>query len=460
MSLWGGRFEGEMDHFFQTFNATFGVDCRLFEADIKVSLAYVNALNKANILTREETLALRSGLESLLKRVMQDPHYMENAIESGVEDVHSFVESELKKEIGEIALKLNTGRSRNDQVVTDLRLWLRESVSKMQKQFGALQTALIAVAEKNIEVIIPGYTHLQRAQPVLWAHHVLAYFQMFQRDKERLHDALKRMDVLPLGSGALSGNSFGIDRDALAKELGFSKVSRNSMDSVSDRDFVLEIGADLAIAAMHLSRLAEDLILFSTTEFGFLRMGDSVTTGSSLMPQKKNPDAAELIRGKTGRVFGNHVALLTLMKALPLTYNKDMAEDKEALFDSIETVNACLCMMRQVVDSIELDCERIHAHLKNTDLNATEVADYLVRKNVSFREAHNIVGRAVLLAGNQGKLLSELPLEEWKKLHPRFDEAVFDVFSVERACLNKNVYGGTARNRVGEALKEAKELIG
>jgi argininosuccinate lyase len=376
-----------------------------------------------------------------------------------VEDVHSFVESRLVSMIGDTGRKLHTGRSRNDQVATDLRMWLRDEIDGLQNKLRDAREALLNFAEANREVVVPGYTHLQRAQPILLAHWCLAYFEMLARDRERLIDARKRVNVMPLGSGALAGTSYRIDREAVARELGFDSVSRNSIDAVSDRDFCIEFASAAAVIMMHLSRLAEDIILYSTSEFAFFELSDAVATGSSLMPQKKNPDSMELVRGKSGRVFGNLTALVTTMKGLPLAYNKDMQEDKESIFDTVDTVNGCLSITTTVLRNIRVDEKRTLHAATHGYLNATELADYLVRKGMPFREAHEMAGEIVVHAIEAGCELNDLPLDQLKKFSTLIKADVFGALSLEQTMATKSQPGGTAPDRVGEALAIARKRL-
>jgi len=454
--LWGGRFREALDPEFARFNASFLFDRRLLRADIRANAAYCRALRRAGVLSEDEEARILEGLERILERAERDPGYLER---SSAEDVHGFVEARLAELIGETAYKLRTGRSRNDQVSTDLRLYLREQCDLLLEELLQLQTALLDLAERYADVALPGYTHLQRAQPIVWAHYLLAYFEMFERDRERVRIARARVNVLPLGSGALAGTSCPIDREWLARELGFERVAGNSLDAVSDRDFVLEVIFAAALLQMHLSRLAEDFILYATSEFGFLTLGDAVATGSSLMPQKKNPDALELIRGKAGRVFGHLMGALTMMKGLPLAYNKDMQEDKEAVFDALDTVRACVRVATVVLRHVELRPERMTQAALEGYTNATELADYLVRKGMTFRHAHELVGRIVLYAAEKGKGLNELSLEEYQRFAPQIEGDVYDALSLERALASKRAIGGTAPERVRLALCEARERL-
>jgi len=398
--LWGGRFEGNIDPGFAEFNNSYRFDRRLFDADVTASIAYCEALVKAGVITAAEGTQIKTSLEEIRKGGADQNH--------PAEDVHSFVEARLIEMIGDVGRKLHTGRSRNDQVATDFRLWLRGSIDDLDETLRDAQTALLDFAKANREVVIPGYTHLQRAQPVLLAHWCLAYFEMLARDRERLVEVRRRVNVLPLGSAALAGTSFPIDREALSTALGFEGVSRNSLDAVSDRDFCVEFLSACALIMVHLSRLAEDVILYATSEFGFFELGDAIATGSSLMPQKKNPDSMELVRGKAGRVFGDLLGLLTTMKGLPLAYNKDMQEDKEAVFDAFDTTSASLRVTETVLRNVTVNEERAARAASSGYMNATELADYLVRKGMPFREAHEVVGRIVTKAIEAGKELGNI----------------------------------------------------
>src|SRR5438128_1663801 len=454
-NLWGGRFTGETDSGFAEFNRSFGFDRRLLAVDVRASVAHCDALVGANVLTRAEAQQIHAALQEILQRAQGDPDYFKDA----AEDVHSFVEARLIEIAGDLGRKLHTGRSRNDQVATDLRLWLRNEIDEIFSAVGRTQEALLDIAEAHPDLVIPGYTHLQRAQPVLFAHWCLAYFEMLARDRERLSEVRKRMNVLPLGSAALAGTSYPIDRESVARALGFDSVSRNSLDAVSDRDFCIELASAASLIMMHLSRLAEDIILYSSSEFGFLELSDAIATGSSLMPQKKNPDAMELVRGKAGRVFGHLQSLLTMMKGLPLAYNKDMQEDKEALFDTVDTIKACLSISATVLRNISVSEARACEAATKGYLNATELADYLVRKGMPFREAHEMVGRTVMLAIERGCELHELTQDEFKSFSPFFDADVFKTLSLEATLATKSQKGGTAAERVAEAMAEARKNL-
>jgi argininosuccinate lyase len=456
MKLWGGRFTGQADAGFAEFNSSFAFDRRLIDADIEASLAHAEALVAAGVLTESEAGKIGEGLREINRRAREETGYLDSR---DAEDVHSFVEAELVAAIGDAGYKLHTGRSRNDQVATDLRLFLRREIDDAAGLIRDLQRALLGLAEANQGTIIPGYTHLQRAQPILFAHYLLAYFEMLNRDRARLAETRKRVNQLPLGAGALAGTGFGIDREAVARRLRFEGLCRNSIDAVSDRDFVIEFIGAAAISMVHLSRLAEDLVIYSTSEFGFVELADAVSTGSSLMPQKKNPDSLELIRGKAGRVFGHHTAMLATMKGLPLAYNKDMQEDKEALFDTIDTLTGSLRVMTAVLGNIRVNGERAQAAAKVGYLNATDLADYLVRKGLEFRKAHELVGRVVVHAIERGKPLEEIPIEDYREFSPMFGDDLYRSLSLESSVGNKSALGGTSFDRVSEALARAREEI-
>ncbi len=453
--LWGGRFTGKSDETFAEFNRSFGFDIRLFEADVRASIAHANGLQGAGVFTADEAEAVTGALRTMLELASSDAEY----IRLDSEDVHSFIEARLVELAGDLGKKLHTGRSRNDQVATAFRLWLSDEIGNLQKDIRGVQAALVAAAKRHAQAVLPGYTHLQRAQPVMWAHWCLAYFEMLGRDVERLNDVAKRVNVLPLGSAALAGTSFDIDREAVAKELGFASVSANSLDAVSDRDFTIEFAGACSLVMVHLSRLAEDLIIYATTEFGFITLSDSVSTGSSLMPQKKNPDALELIRGKAGRVFGHHAGLLATMKGLPLAYNKDMQEDKEAVFETLDTTGICLKVSAIVLNNLTVNETRTRDAAVHGYLNATELADYLVKKGVPFRTAHDTTGKIVLAAIEQGRELHEMSLEELRKLSEHIDIDVFTALALEQTLASKSQTGGTSSARVAKALENARKQL-
>jgi len=450
--LWGGRFEGKIDPGFAEFNNSFRFDRRLFEVDVTASIAYCQALENAGVLKPEEGTQIRDALGAILNSEtdFNDPT---------AEDVHSFVEARLIELTGDVGRKLHTGRSRNDQVATDFRLWIRGSIDELDETVRDAQTSLLDFAESHRDVVIPGYTHLQRAQPVLLAHWALAYFEMLARDRERLKEVRRRVNVLPLGSAALAGTSFRIDREELATSLGFDEVSRNSLDAVSDRDFCIEFLSACSLVMVHLSRLAEDVILYATSEFGFFELGDAIATGSSLMPQKKNPDSMELVRGKAGRVFGELLALLTTLKGLPLTYNKDMQEDKEAVFDAFDTVSSSLKVTATVFRNLGVNKERTRAASSGGYMNATELADYLVRKGMPFREAHEVVGRIVRRAIELGSELDQLSLVEFQSFSTLFAEDVHIALSLDRTLRSKSQTGGTSPETVAGAISQARSKL-
>jgi argininosuccinate lyase len=448
------RLKKNMDKLAREYTASVGFDVLLYNQDIDGSMAHARMLAKQKIMSKKEADSIVRALESI-----------RSEIESGdfipseeMEDIHMNIEVRLIKKVGDIGRKLHTARSRNDQVALDMRLFVKEAISHTVDRLVELQQALVKVAEANKDVVVPGYTHLQRAQPVLLAHHLLAYFEMLQRDVERFGDCWIRTDVLPLGSGALAGVPYPIDREFLARELNFSEISQNSMDAVSDRDFVIEYQAAASIVMMHLSRLAEELVLWSSAEFGFIELDDAYATGSSIMPQKKNSDVAELARGKTGRVYGNLMAILTTMKALPLTYNRDMQEDKEVLFDTVNTLLFTLEVFAGMVASLKVNGEAARSAAEGGYILATDVADYLVKKGITFREAHGIVGKLVKYALGKGKTLAELKLSEYKKFSPQFGEDVYSI-TVDSSIASRDVVGGTAKKQVKQQLTRAKKLI-
>src|SRR5256714_4192361 len=455
-NLWGGRFTGETDPAFAEFNSSFGFDRRLFAVDVQASMAHCDGLETAGVLTNSESERIKSALQTILERGQASAHYFD---EQTAEDVHTFVEARLVELIGDLGRKLHTGRSRNDQVATDLRLCLREEIDKLAVALRKTEDALLDLAETNRDAVIPGYTHLQRAQPILFAHWCLAYFEMLTRDRERLAEVRKRVNILPLGAAALAGTSYRIDREAVARALGFDEISRNSLDAVSDRDFCIEFTSAASLIMMHLSRLAEDIILYSTTEFGFVELSDAVATGSSLMPQKKNPDSMELVRGKAGRVFGHLLGLLTMMKGLPLAYNKDMQEDKEAIFDTVETVTNCLSVTAIVLRNLRVNESRALEAATHGYLNATELADYLARKGMPFREAHKTVGRVVVHAIDRNCELNNLPLDEFKSFCDLIEKDVFQCLTLENTLATKSQLGGTARGRVAMELERARACL-
>jgi len=453
MNYLRNRYQKSANRLVQEYTASIAFDQRLYRQDIRGSIAHARMLAKQGIITESDADSIIKGLGSIQQEIEQGKF----EFKSELEDIHMNIEASLFEKIGDVAGKLHTARSRNDQITLDMRLFVKQQVEVTMSRLGRLQSSLLDLAERNSDVIMPGYTHLQQAQPVLLAHHLLAYFDMFQRDKERFHNCLERTDVLPLGSGALAGVPYPIDREFLAHELGFSNISTNSIDIVSDRDFIIEYEACAAITMMHLSRLAEEIILWSSTEFGFIEIDEAFATGSSIMPQKKNPDVAELARGKTGRIYGNLLSMLTTMKALPLAYNRDMQEDKEALFDTIDTLHSSLEIFAQMVKTINVNIKRIRESIEDYIL-ATDLADYLVRKGTPFREAHRIVASLSEYAIANHKSFHELSMGEYNEFSPLFAEDVYDI-TLESSVAARNVIGGTSPQRVEIALARAAELI-
>ena len=452
---WGGRFAIDTHAQVEAFTASIHFDRRLAPYDIAGSIAHAQMLGKCGILDKGEVDAIVNGLGEIRQEIERG----EFRIEAALEDIHMHVEQRLRDKIGEVAGKLHTARSRNDQVALDLRLYLREAIQQIREKIRSLQQELVAKAEVHLGTIMPGYTHLQRAQPVLLAHHLLAYFEMFQRDRHRFADCLGRVNVLPLGAGALAGTTLPIDRAYVAKLLGFPKIAANSEDAVADRDFAVEFLACCAILAMHISRLAEEVVLWASAEFGFIELPDAFATGSSMMPQKKNPDVAELARGKTGRVYGALFSLLTMLKGLPLTYNRDFQEDKEPVFDAADTIRQTLDVLPPMLKAIKFRPERMRAAAADGFLNATDLAEYLVTKGVPFREAHEIVGRLVRECVESGQRLEDVPLSRLRHHCRHFEQDVFKHISLEACVERRRSAGGTSSRLVGEAIRQAKKTL-
>jgi len=451
---WGGRFKEQTDEALERFNASIAFDRRLYAQDIEGSKAHCRMLAKQGIITKAEASKILQALAEIRKELDT------GVFDETCEDIHTLVEKALVDRVGPIGEKLHTGRSRNDQVALDVRLYVREAIGRVDGFIREMQRALIFLAEKNSGVIMPGYTHLQRAQPVLLSHHLLAYYEMLKRDRQRFGESLKRVNVLPLGSAALAGSTFDLDREMVARELGFDAISENSMDAVSDRDFVLEFLFASSVLMMHLSRLSEELVIWSTKEFDFVFLPDAFCTGSSIMPQKKNPDLMELVRAKTGRVYGHLTALLTTMKGLPLTYNKDMQEDKEPLFDAVDTVEQSLVVVTRLLREISFNKERMRETVDEGYLVATDLADYLVRKGVTFRQAHEIVGKMVLYALDHKKELRHLTLKEMKAFSGQIEKDVYGWLD-PLACIDRrNLPGGTGSASVKRALLKARKEVG
>lgn len=454
--LWGGRFDGKNEEWVDTFGASIFFDYQLAEQDIKGSLAHVAMLGKTGILTKEETEQIKNGLLTIQEKLAND----ELTFQVSQEDIHLNIESLLHEEIGPVAGKLHTGRSRNDQVATDMHLYLKENVQVIIQKINQLRTVLVDKAAEHVETIMPGYTHLQHAQPISFAHHLMAYYSMLTRDQERMQESLKRIDLSPLGAAALAGTTFPIDRNYAAEKLGFSNVYHNSLDAVSDRDFILEFLSDASILMMHLSRFCEELILWCSYEYQFIELTDTFSTGSSIMPQKKNPDMAELIRGKTGRVYGNLMSMLTVMKSLPLAYNKDLQEDKEGMFDSVHTIRTSLDIMSGMIKTMTVHKERMAAATQKDFSNATELADYLAAKGLPFRQAHEIVGQLVLSCTQRGIYLQDIPLEEYQAISSLIDKDIYDALDAKTAVVRRTSLGGTAFEQVRSAIEQArKELL-
>ena len=449
------RFQKGVDKRVEKYVASIPFDWRLYKQDIAGSMAHAQMLANQGLISKKEAELIIRGLVSIREEIEQGK--LEFKLE--LEDIHMNIESRLFEKIGDVAGKLHTARSRNDQVALDLRLFVKEAIGETISKLKHFQLALLDVAEANKSVIMPGYTHLQQAQPVLFAHHLLAYFEMLQRDVMRFQDCLKRTDVLPLGSGALAGVGYSIDRDFVAKKLEFSELSRNSLDAVSDRDFVIEYEAAASIAMMHVSRLAEEIVLWSSEEFSFVELDEAYATSSSIMPQKKNPDVVELARGKTGRVYGNLLGLLTVMKGLPLAYNRDMQEDKEGLFDTADKLLTTLEVFAGLIKTLKIDADRMRQVMSGSYLLATDVADYLVRKGLPFRQAHKIVGELVQYAIGKSKSFGELSLDEYRSFSPLFADDVYGI-TVDTSVAARNIVGGTAPKQVMAALSGARKLVG
>lgn len=453
--LWGGRFQKSAEKWVDEFGASIGFDQQLVMEDIEGSLAHVTMLGEQGILPKEDVEKIKWGLNEL--KVRAEKGELEYKVEN--EDIHLNIEKMLIDLIGPVGGKLHTGRSRNDQVATDMHLFLKKRVKEIIALIEDFQKTLLEKAEQHVETIAPGYTHMQRAQPISFAHHLMAYFWMLERDKERFTESLKRIDISPLGAGAMAGTTFPIDREMTAKLLGFSKIYENSMDAVSDRDFIVEFLSNSSLLMAHLSRFAEEIILWSTDEFKFIELDDSFSTGSSIMPQKKNPDMAELIRGKTGRVYGNLIGLLTVLKGTPLTYNKDMQEDKEGMFDTVQTVIGSLKIFEGMVRTMTVNTERLNEAVHSDFSNATELADYLAAKGMPFRKAHEVTGKLVFKCIQKGIFLKDLTLEEMKEESELIDEDVYEVLKPETAVARRLSQGGTGFEQVRKQIEKAKALL-
>ena len=453
--LWGGRFQKNTDKKVDDFNSSIRFDKRMYRQDITGSIAHAKMLGRQGIIPKEDSELIVKGL----KEILSDIENNKVTFETDAEDIHMNIEKLLTERIGEAGKRLHTGRSRNDQVALDIRMYLLDETAEISEMLKHTLATITDLAAEHTETIMPGYTHLQKAQPITFAHHLMAYFEMFSRDFERLSDCRKRMNIMPLGSGALAGTTYPLDREFIARELGFAAITKNSLDGVSDRDFVIELASSLSIIMMHLSRFCEELILWSSHEFSFVEMDDAFSTGSSIMPQKKNPDVAELIRGKTGRVYGHLLGLLTTMKGLPLAYNKDMQEDKEPIFDSVDTVKLCLPVFCDMLATMKVNKTNMLKGAKGGFTNATDLADYLVKKGLPFREAHGVVGRMVFYAIEQNKNLDDLSMEELKTFSDIIDEDIYEAISMQTCVNDRKLPGGPAFETVKAAIEEAKEYI-
>ncbi len=453
--MWKGRFQKPTSDLVQAYGESVSFDWRLYAHDIRGSVAHAKGLEKAGIITADERSAIERGLKEIQHEIEQGHFEWQSALE----DVHMNIESELTKRIGSAGAKLHTARSRNDQVATDVRLYCKDAVDQIIGRVRELQRSLVEAAERGGDAVMPGYTHLQRGQPVLFAHHLLAYVEMLARDAERLADSRKRIDVMPLGSGALAGSTLIINREFVAKQLGFAAVTQNSMDAVSDRDFVAELLFGIALCGVHLSRLSEDIILWCSSEFGFVTLSDAHTTGSSLMPQKKNPDVAELTRGKTGRLVGNLMCLLTILKGLPMTYNRDMQEDKEPLFDSIDTIQSALAVFAEMIAGMEVNASRTKSATNDPMLLATDLADYLVRIGVPFRQAHEIIGKLVAYSIRQKRGFAHLKIEEYRRFYKGFSRDVYDILKLDVALEARKGIGAPSPQNVKSQIKRWRKLL-
>ncbi len=455
MKLWGGRFSKNTDEAVNDFNSSIRFDQRMYRQDIKGSIAHAGMLGKCGIISIEDSKLIIKGLKEILDDIGNGKiDFMIDA-----EDIHMNVETMLIAKIGDTGKRLHTGRSRNDQVALDIRMYLMDEMEEIKEMLTELEKTLLTLAKENLDTIMPGYTHLQKAQPVTLAHHLMAYFEMFKRDITRLKDTYKRTNVMPLGSGALAGTTYPLDRQSVADELGFDSITLNSIDGVSDRDFVIELASDLSICMMHLSRFCEELILWNTNEFSFIEMDDSCSTGSSIMPQKKNPDVAELIRGKTGRVYGDLVSILTTMKGIALAYNKDMQEDKECIFDAVDTIKLCLPVFNKMISTMKINKDNMYKGAGGGYTNATDAADYLVKKGMPFREAHEVIGKMVLYAINNQKALSEFSMEEFKNCSQIIEEDIYEAISLETCVSDRKVTGGPAKEAVLYSIEKGEEFI-
>lgn len=453
MKLWGGRFSKGTDALVDDFNSSIRFDARMYAQDIKGSCAHAEMLGRQGIIPKEDAALI----VKTLKEIKTDIEDGKVEFEIDAEDIHMNIETILISRIGDVGKRLHTGRSRNDQVALDVRMYLRDEIDVLGGLLKELSQTILKIAEENLDTIMPGYTHLQKAQPITLAHHVMAYFEMLKRDGERLLDCRKRLNVMPLGSGALAGTTYDLDREFVAEQLGFDSITRNSLDGVSDRDFVCELAFDLSLIMMHLSRFSEEIILWSSHEFSFIELDDAYSTGSSIMPQKKNPDVAELARGKTGRVYGSLMGLLTVMKGLPLAYNKDMQEDKEQIFDAIDTVRMCLPVFSRMLATMRVKRDAMLHGAKGGFTNATDVADYLVKHGLPFRDAHAVVGKMVAYCIEKHKVIDALDMDELKGFSPLFEEDIYDAISLETCVNQRKLIGGPAMETMKQIIESYKE---
>lgn len=455
MAMWDGRFEKKIDSRTNDFNSSIKFDHKMYKHDIKGSMAHAKMLSKQGIIGQDDKEKILKGLEEIL----EDIESGNLKLDPNAEDIHMFVEAELTKRIGQSGKKLHTARSRNDQVALDIKMYLKDAILEIQKELKELIATFVEKAEENTKTIMPGYTHLQRAQPVTFGHHLMAYVEMFLRDEERLSQTYNRMDVSPIGSCALAGTTYNLDREYEAKELGFASVTNNSLDGVSDRDYVIELLSDISMIMMHLSRISEEIVMWSSWEFKFVELDDAFATGSSIMPQKKNPDITELIRGKTGRVYGDLMAMLTVMKGTPLAYNKDMQEDKEAIFDALDTVNLCITTLNPLVKTMTVLKDNMKKAAAKGFINATDCADYLVEKGIPFRDAYKITGSLVKYCIKNDTTLENLKLEEFKEYSDKFEEDVYEAIDLSNCVNKRNVVGGPAAEQVMKQIERVKNII-
>lgn len=455
MKLWGGRFQKNTAEIVDDFNSSIKFDCRLYKQDIIGSIAHAKMLGKCGIILEKEALTIEHCLLEILSGIEMG----KIEFEKDAEDIHMNIEKILISRIGETGKKLHTGRSRNDQVALDIRMYIRDEIKEIKILIKSLIMVLINISENNLDTILPGYTHLQRAQPITLAHHMMAYVEMFLRDIGRLNDCAKRVNIMPLGSGALAGTTYPLDRIMVLRELSFDDITRNSLDAVSDRDFVIELASNLSLVMMHLSRFSEEIILWATQEFKFIELDDAFSTGSSIMPQKKNPDIAELVRGKTGRVYGSLISLLTIMKALPLAYNKDMQEDKEEIFDAIDTVKLCLPIFTEMLSTTKINKDTMRYACEAGFTNATDIADYLVKKGIPFRDAHEIIGRLVIYCIEKNIAISQMTIGEFKTFSSLIENDVYDEISIKKCIAGRKLPGGPAKESVLEGIKAVKKIV-